>query len=61
MPVFIRHCPAGTLEQIVIARSGQSSVHNELILTSIILAKAEILDFCDSGCEPTFSLFVASH
>jgi hypothetical protein len=31
MPVFVRHCPAGILKHIVITRSGQSSVHNELI------------------------------
>mgnify|MGYP006292889831 FL=1 len=42
LPVFVRHCPAGMLEHIVITRSGQSRVHNSLILTSVIPAKVEI-------------------
>jgi hypothetical protein len=41
MPVPLRHCPAVMLEHIVITRSGQSSVHNLLLLTSVLPAKGE--------------------
>jgi hypothetical protein len=61
MPVFVRHCPAGMLELIVITRPGQSSVHNLLILTPVIPAKAGIQDFLDPDLEPRFCFLSASH